>query len=78
MPVRFDLAPIVNSEQLEDGRLRVRATFSKVGPLVYVDGNGNTRTEILEADELFRADSLETAGLAPVTLGPSRCRDGYP
>ena len=69
MPVRFDLAPIVNSEQLEDGRLRVRATFSKVGPLVYVDGDGNTRTEILEADELFRADSLETAGLAPVTLG---------
>lgn len=69
MPVRFDRAPIVNREELPDGRLRVRATFSKVGPLIYVDGDGNSHAEIVSPEELFRVDSLETAGLAPVTLG---------
>ncbi|MEL7494811.1 MAG: DUF2213 domain-containing protein [Cyanobacteria bacterium J06642_11] len=69
MPARFDRAPIVNREELPDGRLRVRATFSKVGPLIYADGVGNTHTEIVSPEELFRVDSLETAGLAPVTLG---------
>ena len=47
----------------------MRATFSKVGPLIYVDANGDSHAEIVSPEELFRVDSLETAGLAPVTLG---------
>lgn len=69
MSFRCDRARINDYEELPDGRLRVRATFSRVGPLQYLRGDGSLQTEYLEADELFRQDSLETAGLAPVTLG---------
>lgn len=69
MSIRFDRAPLANTERLPDGRLRVRATFSRVGPLNYLRADGTMQTEIVTADELFREDSLETAGLAPVTLG---------
>lgn len=69
MVVRFDRAPITKSEKLPDGRLRVWASFSRVGPLRYLDSEGQQRTEWVTAEELFRTDSLETAALAPVTLG---------
>ncbi|NEZ65528.1 DUF2213 domain-containing protein [Leptolyngbyaceae cyanobacterium CCMR0082] len=69
MAVRFDRAPITKSEKLPDGRLRVWATFSRVGPLRYLDGAGEQRIEWVTKEELFRTDSLETAALAPVTLG---------
>ena len=69
MAIRWDRAPISKSEKLPDGRLRVWATFSRVGPLRYLDNNGNQRIEQVTAEELFRTDSLETAALAPVTLG---------
>jgi len=69
MAFRCDRTPIENYEELPDGRLRVRATFSRVGPLDYIRSDGTVQTEYLDADELFRADSLKTAGLAPVTLG---------
>lgn len=68
LSLRFDRAPLANVERLPDGRLRVKATFSRVGPLNYLRSDGTLQTEIVTADELFRADSLETAGLAPVTL----------
>ena len=67
--IRFDRAPLSQCERLPDGRLRVRATFSRVGPLNYLRADGTIQQEIVTADELFREDSLETAGLAPVTLG---------
>lgn len=69
MSFRCDRTPIDNYEELPDGRLRVRATFSRVGPLDYLRSDGSIQTEYLEADELFRTDSLDTAGLAAVTLG---------
>jgi hypothetical protein len=71
MSLRFDRAQInsKNVEKLPDGRLRVRASFSKVGPLNYLRSDGTLQTEHLTADELFKSDSLETAGLAAVTLG---------
>lgn len=69
--LRFDRARFNsnNVERLEDGRLRVKATFSRVGPLNYLRSDGTLQTEHVTADELFRPDSLETAGLAAVTLG---------
>lgn len=68
MSLRFDRTNISEVERLSDGRLRVRATFSRVGPLNYIRSDGTIQQEIVTADELFRSDSLETAGLAPVTL----------
>jgi hypothetical protein len=68
MPLRFDSTPISSWEKLWDGRLRVKATFSKVGPLAYVKPDGSTQIEIVPAEELFRQDSLETAAMAAVTL----------
>lgn len=66
--LRFDRAGLNEVERLPDGRLRVRATFSRVGPLNYLRSDGTLQQEIVTAEELFREDSLETAGLAPVTL----------
>lgn len=69
MSLRHDRAPIQNYEKLADGRLRVRASFSRVGALQYLRADGSIQTEIVSPDELFKTDSLETAALAPVTLG---------
>lgn len=69
MAKRFDHGSIENFRRLDDGRLWVNATFSRVGDLSYLNSDGAIRVETLTAEELFNADSLETAGLAPVTLG---------
>jgi uncharacterized protein len=69
MSLRFDRAPLNTVERLADGRLRVRATFSRTGPLNYLRADGTLQTEHVTDEELFRTDSLDTAGLAPVTLG---------
>lgn len=68
MSLRYDRSTISNYEKLPDGRLRVRATFSKVGPLDYLRADGTIQTEIVTPEELFRPDSLDTAGTAAVTL----------
>jgi hypothetical protein len=70
MSLRFDRAQFNSSnvEELSDGRLRVRATFSRVGPLNYMRSDGTLQVEHVTAEELFKPDSLETAGLAAVTL----------
>ena len=69
MSLRIDRAPIKKYEKLSDGRLRVMATFSRVGPLDYLRADGTTQTEWITAEELFKEDSLDSAALAPVTLG---------
>jgi len=69
MSLRFDRASLNDVERLPDGRLRVRATFSRVGPLNYLRADGSFQQEIVTPEELFREDSLATAGLAVVTLG---------
>lgn len=69
MAFRCDRAPITKYQKLPNGRLKVWGTFSRVGPLTYVNPKtGQRYDEWLTADELFREDSLETAGLAPVTF----------
>lgn len=69
MAVRFDRAQIDDYEKLPDGRLRVRATVSRVGTLRYLKGDGGFQDELVTPEELFKVDSLDTAALAPVTLG---------
>lgn len=68
MEKRLDYGRINQHEKLHDGRLRVMASFSRVGPLKYLK-DGEIQEEHLTADELFREDSLDTAGTAWVTLG---------
>ena len=69
MALRFDASNKVSYEKLSNGRLRVKATFSRVGSLRYQRSDGTAQEEIVTADELFNEDSLNTAALAPVTLG---------
>ncbi|MEL6224565.1 MAG: DUF2213 domain-containing protein [Cyanobacteria bacterium J06627_8] len=69
MEKRLDYGRVSDWEKLDDGRLRVKASVSRVGTLDYRLPDGSTQTEHLTADELFKPTSLETAGLAPVTLG---------
>lgn len=69
MALRFDSGKINNWQKLEDGRLRVEATFSRTGKLLYGLPNGETQEETVTANELFDDDSLDTAATAYVTLG---------
>lgn len=69
MALRFDSGKINNWQKLDDGRLRVEATFSRTGKLLYGLPNGETQEETVTADELFDDDSLDTAATAYVTLG---------
>lgn len=69
MVTRFDRATFDEYEQLTDGRLRIKATVSRTGELRYLRRDGGFQSEIVSPDELFRQDSLESAGGAPVTLG---------
>lgn len=66
--LRFDRSPTVKCEKVGD-RLRVMASVSRVGTLRYLRADGAVQEEIVEDDELFNQDSLDTAGLCPVTWG---------
>ncbi|MEM9214067.1 MAG: DUF2213 domain-containing protein [Cyanobacteria bacterium P01_F01_bin.150] len=68
MAHRLDNGRINNWQKLDDGRLRVMASVSRVGDLEYRLPNGERQIESLTAEELFNADSLDTAATAPVTL----------
>lgn len=68
MAIRLDKGKIQSWQKMDDGRLRVMATISRVGELEYQMPNGEIQVETLTADELFNADSLDTAATAPVTL----------
>ncbi|MEO1390983.1 MAG: DUF2213 domain-containing protein [Cyanobacteria bacterium J06634_6] len=66
---RIDRVPIVHYEELDDGWLKVVASFSRVGPLVYLDEHGQPIEEYLTAEELYDEESLATAAQSPVILG---------
>ena len=62
---RIDKVPIVHYEELEDGWLKVVASFSRTGPLTYFDQAGQAIQEYLTAEELYDEESLATEAQTP-------------
>lgn len=59
------------------GGLRVPASLTRTGVLTYRNQDGTTRREYRPADEVFKADSLQSLEDAPVTdLHPAKMVDG--
>lgn len=72
---RFDASPIT-ARRDPAGFLRGTANLTRTGVLAYRNADGSVRRELRHPDEVFKADSLSTLSLVPMTLGhPS---DGMP
>lgn len=70
MATRVDfLGRLDGKARTPQGGLRVSANLTRTGIFLYRDAKGNTIREYRPADEVFKADSLETLKLAPVTVG---------
>jgi len=66
---RFDQGQIRNANVMEDGRLKADVIVSRIGVLVYRNADGSLRRELRDPDEVFKAVSLKTMEMIPITLG---------
>ena len=64
---RFDTSPL-QATRTAAGALRGDARFTRTGVLTYRNADGSERRELRHPDEVFRADSLATLALVPITL----------
>lgn len=63
-------------KRLPNGWLRLDAYFTRTGVLLYRNPDGTVRRELRLPEEVFKADSLETLKMVPVTDGhPSEFLD---
>jgi hypothetical protein len=66
---RYDRGELEPAEKLANGWLRVQGRTARVGVLVYSDGDGQERRELVLPEELFQAESIKSACMVPVTNG---------
>lgn len=78
MGLCIDKGQITAVERTSEGALRVWATVSRTGDLTYYGPDGKPFVERVTADELFRADSLNTAWGKPITIGHPVTDKGEP
>lgn len=64
---RFDVGNLAKSKRRHDGTIRVDARLTRTGVFPYADGKGGIRLEYRSPEEVFKADSLATLELVPVT-----------
>ncbi len=67
MAQRIDRGNLAPAKRLADGRVRVDAYITRTGVFSYALPDGTIRREYRPADEVFRADSLATFSMVPVT-----------
>ncbi len=65
---RIDTMPLGKMARGEDGSLRGDAVITRAGVFLYRGPNGETIREFRSPDEVFKADSLASAGMLPVTV----------
>lgn len=66
---RWDSGTVGTVERTDQGYLRAPATITKTGVFTYRLPGGKTRRELRLPDEVFRADTLASFGLSPLTNG---------
>lgn len=68
MARRFDTTAVARSpEFLANGWLKADATLTRCGVFRYRNADGSIRRELRHPDDVFKADSLATLELVPVT-----------
>ena len=72
----IDNGQITAVERTDEGAIRIWATVSRTGDLTYRAPNGEPYIERVTPDELFKADSLNTAWGKPITVGHPLTDDG--
>lgn len=65
---RIDAAPIKRAEKTAVGFLRGEAFVTRTGVFTYRFADGSERRELRAPEEVFKADSLKSLALAPLTL----------
>ena len=65
---RWDLSELSESRITSSGFLRGEGFITRSGVFVYTLRDGTTRRELRPPDEVFKADSLDSFALAPLTL----------
>lgn len=68
LSVRSDAGVAGKAVKADNGWLKVPATISRTGVLTYRFADGSTRKELRLPDEVFKADSLASLQMVPVTL----------
>lgn len=67
VPERFDKAARNAVKRRANGFASFGATITRTGVFTYTDAAGNARREYRPPDEVFKADSLESFSLVPLT-----------
>jgi len=76
MNLCIDTGQITQVERTKEGAIRVWATVSRTGDLEYRTPSGSAFVQRITADQLFSADSLNTAWGKPITVGHPLTEDG--
>lgn len=67
---RFDRGNVVKSGKMtSEGFLRADAIVTRTGVFQYMNHDGSTRYELRHPDDVFKADSLKTMEMLPITNG---------
>ena len=67
MAFRIDTGTLRPARKTADGRLRADAYLTRSGVFEYMNPDGSIRREYRPAEEVFRADSLASLSMVPVT-----------
>ena len=67
MVQRYDIGTLRKPVRMGNGWLRVDGHLTRTGVFEYMNPNGSIRREYRPADEVFKADSLESFALVPLT-----------
>lgn len=67
MPYRIDRGQYTRAEKLPNGFLRTDAVLTRTGVFTYRNPDGTERRELRLPEEVFKADSMRTLQLVPVT-----------
>lgn len=67
MTLRYDTADLSSPTRLDNGYLRADGYITRVGVFPYLLADGSIRNELRHPDEVFKADSLGSFDLVPLT-----------
>ena len=68
MTIRYDRGEVRKSFKNEDGFLVVDAVVTRTGVFDYRNADGTIRRELRHPDDVFKADSLKSMEMLPITL----------
>ena len=67
--VRLDIASFSGTKITKEGYLTTNATVTRTGIFLYRDADGSMRRELRHPDDVFKASSLKSMQMIPVTDG---------